>query len=100
MGELVEERGAILRVDLDHREAVRRLIVDEDAGGDAERLGAGARQRARFEFGQQFLPIGERILDRAGQPRSEERRVGKGCVRTCRSRWSLSNSKTKKKKQK
>src|SRR3546814_9707739 len=24
----------------------------------------------------------------AGPPRSEERRVGKGCVSTCRSRWS------------
>src|SRR3546814_17282531 len=25
------------------------------------------------------------------QPRSEERRVGKECISTCRSRWSLSN---------
>src|SRR3546814_18127624 len=30
------------------------------------------------------------------EPRSEERRVGKECVRTCRSRWSPSNKKKKK----
>src|SRR3546814_11055917 len=30
--------------------------------------------------------------------RSEERRVGKECVSTCRSRWSRSHYKTKKKK--
>src|SRR3546814_1244257 len=28
------------------------------------------------------------ISSRLRQPRSEERRVGKECVRTCRSRWS------------
>src|SRR3546814_6555205 len=28
------------------------------------------------------------IGGRLGHPRSEERRVGKACVRTCRSRWS------------
>src|SRR3546814_4039542 len=31
---------------------------------------------------------GERGADSAGLPRSEERRVGKECVSTCRSRWS------------
>src|SRR3546814_20348913 len=30
--------------------------------------------------------------------KSDERRVGKGCVRTCRSRWSPYNSTTKNKK--
>src|SRR3546814_4120937 len=28
------------------------------------------------------------LLQAAAQPRSEERRVGKECVSTCRSRWS------------
>src|SRR3546814_13373008 len=32
----------------------------------------------------------------AGLSRSEERRVGKECVSTCRSRWSPSNEKKKK----
>lgn len=67
IGELVEERGAVLRVDFDHGEAVRRLVVDEDAGGDAEGLGARAGEGARLELGQQFLAVGERVLDRAGQ---------------------------------
>ena len=68
IGELVEERRAVLRIDLDHREPIGGLIVDEDAGRDAERLGARAWQRARFEFREQFLPVGERVLDRARQP--------------------------------
>src|SRR3546814_12263598 len=33
---------------------------------------------------RKFLPEGSDI----GAPRSEERRVGKECVSTCRSRWS------------
>src|SRR3546814_15798472 len=28
------------------------------------------------------------LLEPVASPRSEERRVGKGCVSTCRSRWS------------
>src|SRR3546814_10348276 len=36
------------------------------------------------------------FLDRAGE-RSEERRVGKECVSTCRSRWSPYHSKKNKK---
>src|SRR3546814_20883938 len=39
---------------------------------------------------QRHLLLGERIgTDR--RPRSEERRVGKECVSTCRSRWSPSH---------
>src|SRR3546814_13812016 len=38
------------------------------------------------------MPV-DLLADRIGidLPRSEERRVGKGCVRTCRSRWSPSH---------
>src|SRR3546814_11121990 len=39
---------------------------------------------------------GEKIY----KQRSEERRVGKECVSTCRSRWSPHNSKKKKKRKK
>src|SRR3546814_17660934 len=35
------------------------------------------------------------VGQRAGQARSEERRVGKECVRTCRSRWSPYHKKIK-----
>src|SRR3546814_18011457 len=63
--------------------------------GRQERLGAapwaeqyaGAavlrRSFARWLGDQSVLPVDARI-----DPRSEERRVGKECVRTCRSRWS------------
>src|SRR3546814_1138951 len=40
---------------------------------------AGRRERHR---------VVEQVLDHPFQPRSEERRVGKECVSTCRSRWS------------
>src|SRR3546814_12997970 len=36
-----------------------------------------------YLFAQSFYGYGENLLDR-----SEERRVGKECVSTCRSRWS------------
>src|SRR3546814_13696271 len=43
-------------------------------------------QRATLEgIRQQFAPIFNGL---AAQGRSEERRVGKACVSTCRSRWS------------
>src|SRR3546814_8351168 len=42
---------------------------------------------------------GGRKIDSRGQLRSEERRVGKECVSTCRSRWSPSHSKKKTSKQ-
>src|SRR3546814_15769603 len=45
------------------------------------RKGATSRQR----LGAPSAPVRDE--------RSEERRVGKGCVRTCRSRWSSSHSK-------
>src|SRR3546814_11639653 len=37
-------------------------------------------------------PLGARDLRQHVDARSEERRVGNACVRTCRSRWSPSNS--------
>src|SRR3546814_17933761 len=47
----------------------------------------GTRPRAHWQV----------ALDAAGAPRSEERRVGKECVGTCRSRWWPSPSKQNKK---
>src|SRR3546814_14320151 len=44
----------------------------------------GATELAAEDFARKFL---ERI-DASGFDRSEERRVGKECVSTCRSRWS------------
>src|SRR3546814_15005812 len=38
--------------------------------------------------GEMRLSFAELAQDAAQEERSEERRVGKGCVSTCRSRWS------------
>src|SRR3546814_17030863 len=46
-----------------------------------------------------FMPTGQRGLGKqpgAARGRSEERRVGKECVSTCRSRWSPYHKKKKK----
>src|SRR3546814_2820935 len=49
-------------------------------GADQKLVGVGlAEYRAEFAAALSALPP---------QPRSEERRVGKECVSTCRSRWS------------
>src|SRR3546814_14504340 len=69
---------------LDNVDAVRRLV----AVGDA------AAARAVHADGMNLVAIGERVVffgqiaDRVDRRRSEERRVGKECVSTCRSRWS------------
>src|SRR3546814_3498179 len=47
--------------------SVRGIVDDEHAGRHPKRLGARAGQGAGLEFRQQFLAIGQRILDRAGQ---------------------------------
>src|SRR3546814_15107582 len=46
---------------------------------------------------KRLVTLDQRPFDK---PRSEERRVGKACVSTCRSRWSPYHSKKKKQVQK
>src|SRR3546814_2234007 len=62
---------------------------------DLDRLGhywtPSPRLTELVEQGLTFATSGQRA-----QTRSEERRVGKECVSTCRSRWSPYNLKTKK----
>src|SRR3546814_11914898 len=45
---------------------------------------------AWISFPKFFAPLGGAKMEQRGRPgaRSEERRVGKECVRTCRYRWS------------
>src|SRR3546814_16871728 len=50
-------------------------------------------QRAVVRVWRKPVVVGEE-RDGQGQARSEERRVGTECVRTCRSRWSPNHSKT------
>src|SRR3546814_15439510 len=45
---------------------------------------------------KQMVPVSEQVWLAARRARSEERRVGKEGVRTCRSRWSPYHEKTKK----
>src|SRR3546814_15848615 len=65
-------------------EALRRRRV-EAAESDrfVERLFGLELAQSTYDRGEAFV---EGVLERAG--RSEERRVGKECVSTCRSRWS------------
>src|SRR3546814_18637621 len=60
-------------------EAVERGEIDARAG--VEHLEHGLQLQAR-------LLRGDHDIRRGGQARSEERRVGKACVSTCRYRWS------------
>src|SRR3546814_14040136 len=64
----------------------------------ARRIGLGAAEGAEALQCRTALPahhVLDGVVDRAGV-RSEERRVGKECVSTCRSRWSPDHSKKKK----
>src|SRR3546814_11809373 len=72
-----------------HLATVRARIADQDVvvrrqfdAAAAERAG-GFERRLCFE-----IAAGGNQFDAAALTRSEERRVGKACVSTCRSRWS------------
>src|SRR3546814_15529737 len=45
-------------------------------------------RRIQLGFSVLALLLSVYLVSRSKAPRSEERRVGKGCVSTCRSRWS------------
>src|SRR3546814_11416950 len=70
---------------------IDRFMPAEDArdGGGARRNGVigGAIEHHR-RTAPDRPPVGE---PHRARPRSEERRVGKECVSTCRSRWSPYN---------
>src|SRR3546814_16327213 len=55
-----------------------------------------ARDHAFFPFAGDDDKCGHAILLAVSPPRSDERRVGKECGSTCRSRWSPYNKKKKK----
>src|SRR3546814_12043897 len=73
------------------RAPVRRRAADDLCGLVGEQIGRIALVRGRRVIAMPIdLPLAlvREIVDRA---RSEERRVGKECVSTCRSRWSPDN---------
>src|SRR3546814_16355390 len=72
----------------------------EPSGRFAARLSAAHNVGARIRTSgpsSGFIPPGT-AGNGSGTKRSEERRVGKECVSTCRSRWSPDNKKKKQKK--
>src|SRR3546814_6709266 len=84
------------------REAAAALVdlgqhqVRLDVFGIVGNTGLQAPGQQRNLFRPAGVAVGERHVRQVGgaeleveaEPRSEERRVGKECVRTCRSRWS------------
>src|SRR3546814_2859489 len=69
-----------------------RVAVFRGVGGKAFISGTDISKFADYESGRQGVDY-ERDIDECmgaldAIPRSEERRVGKECVSTCRSRWS------------
>src|SRR3546814_15812278 len=62
--------------------ATHRDILVEWREGAPELVRAGSGWPARAGFGFADAALGHALV------RSEERRVGKGCVSTCRPRWS------------
>src|SRR3546814_16442261 len=74
------------------------------AGHDAEQVVDVLLKYSRYPVPHSLLVDVAETMSRFGplrlekHPRSEERRVGKECVRTCRSRWSPDHKKKKNKK--
>src|SRR3546814_11796368 len=89
--QIVEQRvigGAKRRV------VVGPPIVDEDADR-FERFDAVPPHIWQIKRIAGFERRFARVAPRLGEARSEERRVGKECVSTCRSRWSAYHKKKK-----
>src|SRR3546814_14613203 len=77
-------------------------VCSSDLGGGRQKMSIAShtlpvRQRCRHQKDSQSSSDGacRRLAAGAGLARSEERRVGKECVSTCRSRWSPYHSKKK-----
>src|SRR3546814_15329966 len=68
--------------------ARRRKQLMRMAGNDAILILPAAPERVRSRDTHYPYRQDSDLLYLAGFPRSEERRVGKECVSTCRSRWS------------
>src|SRR3546814_20053405 len=71
-------------------------LLTDDVGADtlAQQRGDGRIGRERRD--RREPPVGEVAQARAEAERSDERRVGQECVRTCRYRWLPDHSKKKK----
>ncbi len=61
--EAVEQCGPVARVDLDHGEAIRGLVVDDHPRANVERLRAAVRQRPPGEARDQLDAVRKRVAD-------------------------------------
>src|SRR3546814_14527842 len=73
---------------LAHRAYIVKLISDVAVGSGAFIVGAGAVIVVVFMTGVIGIQVGLAGYEGLELIRSEERRVGKECVSTCRARWS------------
>src|SRR3546814_13743381 len=85
-----EVRFALPRIAENQHPAIARR---DAAGMDVDDFGSGpARKHGARLTGAEAGPQGDKLTLPVAKPwgggRSEERRVGKECVSTCRSRWS------------
>src|SRR3546814_14132902 len=78
----VDGRAPVLALDADAVQRDERRRVCRPLRLEDLRPGGVARQPGRGKAQPALATV------RARHPRSEERRVGKECVSTCRSRWS------------
>src|SRR3546814_19619173 len=92
---LVEQRDAVTLVTLNRPQALNALNsqVLKDLGAAFAAYDADPSQRCLVLTGSEKAfaagaDIKEMVEKEAADFRSEERRVGKECVRTCRYRWS------------
>src|SRR3546814_16895437 len=89
----IERPRRIDRIDLTGIEA-HNLVLEigvEQSDAEAELAFAVIAQAdflSRADFGLEIRIAAQRATHQRAAARSEERRVGKECVSTCRSRWS------------
>src|SRR3546814_8364137 len=76
---------AVRNVRRDANESLKRLVKDKEISEDDERRAQDEVQKLTDKYVADI----DKMLQ--AKERSEERRVGKECVSTCRSRWSPYN---------
>src|SRR3546814_20159997 len=67
------------------------LVVGLDGSGDQTTQAPFTTQSLKSMLAQLGITVPANVNPQLKNVRSEERRVGKECVSTCRSRWSPSN---------